>query len=118
MTLPRELHVWLHSLNLTYKVSNPKRDFTNGWLFAEIIARYHPGKIEMYQFDNVFKLDKKVNNWVHLAKLFTKLEIKVTFEDYDPVIHCAPNAAYRLLKKLYKELTGREVNDQLENIQE
>jgi hypothetical protein len=32
----------------------------------------------------------------------------VDFSDYDPVIHCAPDAAYALLKKFYKILTGRE----------
>jgi len=39
ISLPRELHVWLQSLNLTYKISNPKRDLSNGWLFAEILQR-------------------------------------------------------------------------------
>jgi len=99
-------------------VTNPKRDFSNGWLFAEILSRYHPDKIEMYQFDNGFKLDKKVGNWDHLQKLFTKLSMDLSFAEYDPVMHCAPNAAYRLLKRLYTELTGRIVHEQLEMIQE
>ena len=106
--LPRELHVWIQSLNLTYKISNPKRDLSNGWLFAEIISRNNPGEIEMYQFDNGIKLDKKVNNWEHLAKYFKKKEWKITKADYDPVIHCAPDAGYTFLKKLYTILTKRE----------
>ena len=112
------MHVWLHSLNLTYKVTNPKRDFSNGWLYAEILHRYHPEKVEMYQFDNGFKLDKKIGNWDHLSKLVKKLDYDIGVEDWDPVMHCAPNAAYNLLKKLYMELTGRTVNDQMEIIQE
>ena len=62
----------------------------------------------MYQYDNGFKLDKKTNNWEHLQKFFNKQKIPIEFSDYDPVIHCAPDAAYKLLKKVYKVTTGRE----------
>jgi hypothetical protein len=41
----------------------------------------------------------------------------IDFTDYDPVIHCAPDAAYTLLKKFYKILTGRDVDDALQPIQ-
>jgi hypothetical protein len=72
----------------------------------------------MYQFDNGFKLDKKMGNWDHLNKFFKREGIDVAFADYDPVIHCAPHAAFNLLKKFYSILTGREIVDQLEVIQE
>ena len=42
----------------------------------------------------------------------------VTEADWDPVMHAAPNAAYALLKKLYSVLTGRDIHDQLQPIQE
>lgn len=42
----------------------------------------------------------------------------IQFSDWDPVMHAAPNAAYDLLKKFYTILTGRELNDQLQPIQE
>ena len=44
--------------------------------------------------------------------------MEISFAEYDPVMHCAPHAAFNLLKKLYSELTGRVVHDQLEIIQE
>ena len=92
--MPRELTVWIQSLNLTYKITNPKRDLSNGWVFAEILSRYYPDNVEMYQYDNGFKLEKKQNNWEHLNKFFRKKGIPIGFADYDPVIHCAPNASY------------------------
>jgi hypothetical protein len=87
ITFPREIHLWLQSLNLTYKIQNPKRDLSNGWVFAEIFSRYYPDDLEMYQYDNGFKLDKKVNNWEHLQKFFKKKNIAIEFKDYDSVIH-------------------------------
>ena len=106
-TLPRELHQWVQSLNLTYKITNPKRDLSNGWLIAEILQRYFPDDIEMYQFDNGFKLEKKQNNWIHLSKFCKRRGIDITVRDFEPVIHCAPNAAMALLKKVYTLLTEK-----------
>jgi len=40
--------------------------FSRGKSFLLSFPRYHPEDIEMYQYDNGFKLDKKVNNWEHL----------------------------------------------------
>lgn len=62
----------------------------------------------MYQYDNGFKLDKKVNNWEHLQKFFKRKSMPIEYADFDPVIHCAPDSAYKLLKKLYQVLTTRE----------
>ena len=109
--MPRELHVWLNSLNLTYKISNPKRDLSNGFLFAEIFNRYFPSDIEMYQIDNGFKLATKENNWEFLQKLFKRKGIPIENRDYDGVIHCAPDEAYTLLKKVFTILTGKEIEE-------
>ena len=98
---------------MTYKIHNPKRDLANGWLFAEILSRYHPEEIEMYQYDNGFKLDRKRNNWEHLQKFFKRKELPITKNDWDPVMHCAPTAAYDLLKKFYCILNHRELKDDL-----
>jgi hypothetical protein len=105
--MPRELHIWLMSLNLTYKITNPKRDLSNGFVFAEIFNRYFPNDIEMYQVENGFKLAVKENNWDFLNRFFKKKGIAITSEDYDPIIHCAPDAAYILLKKAYTILTAK-----------
>lgn len=43
--------------------------------------------------------------------MFKKKGIAITNDDFDPVIHCAPGAAYKLLKKVYTILTGKEISD-------
>lgn len=104
-------------MNLTYKIGNPKRDLSNGWLFAEMLQRFYPTEIEMYQFDNGFRLDKKTNNWEHLVKFCKRKGLDISVRDYDAVIHCAPNAGYQLLLKFYTMLTGRTINDEPAEIQ-
>eukprot|EP00397_Hematodinium_sp_SG-2012_P018476 GEMP01018929.1.p1 GENE.GEMP01018929.1~~GEMP01018929.1.p1 ORF type:complete len:768 (+),score=177.90 GEMP01018929.1:61-2364(+) len=109
-SLPREILCWLQQLDLSYAVTNPKRDFSNGFLVAEMIARYHPKLIRMTSFENGLKLSTKNDNWQQLYKIFNKIGAGVSKGDFDPVIHGAAGAAVALIKKLYKYFTKRVVD--------
>jgi len=55
---------------------------------------------------------------VHLSKFFKRKSLDITVKDYEPVIHCAPTAAYDLLKKLYTILTEKVLIDEPAEVQQ
>ena len=68
-------------MNLSLPIKNVKRyeqqrradanrDFSNGYLVAEIMSRYHPGDVQMHSFDNGVGIATKKNNWGLLDRVF------------------------------------------------
>ena len=53
-----------------------------------------------------------------MQKFFKRKGLPVTVNDWDPVMHAAPDAAYQLLRTFYTMLTNRELADELQPIQE
>ena len=107
--IPREILKWLQSLDLSYSVRDPKRDFANGFLVGEILSRRYPA-IQMHSFDNGTEIRRKLSNWEHLDRMFTKLDIPITKKQWEPVMHNAPGAALDLIKYMYRIFTEKELN--------
>eukprot|EP00434_Breviolum_minutum_P012283 symbB.v1.2.010826.t1/scaffold711.1/size292957/7 len=103
--LPREIIKWLQALDLSFSIKNPKRDFSNGYLVAEILSRYHPQDVDINTFENGSRLEAKVDNWEQLYKLFKKKNIGISKAEFDPVIHCAPGAAVVFIYRIYEICT-------------
>ncbi|KAI8472558.1 MAG: hypothetical protein J3K34DRAFT_375963 [Monoraphidium minutum] len=100
-SLPREVLKWLLSLDLSYPVKNVKRDFANGFLFAEVLSRYYPSDIEMHSFENVTSTELKRANWMVLDKLFKKRAIPVEPRHVEAVMAADGDAAAEVLQLLY-----------------
>jgi len=108
-SLPREVLKWIQSLDLSYSVRNVKRDFSNGFLVAEIFSRYHAQDISMHSFDNGLKAATKNDNWEQLFRFFRKHNYPISRMDFDPVMENQPGTAVALLIKVYTLLTNRTV---------
>ncbi|MES1912517.1 MAG: hypothetical protein MHM6MM_004781 [Cercozoa sp. M6MM] len=108
-SLPREMLRWLQSLDLSFSVKNARRDFSNGFLVAEICNRYFPNSVEMHSFDNAHSTRAKENNWEQLRRFFQKRNIPVTRELIAGVILARKGAALPILRVLYESLTQKKL---------
>mmetsp|Transcript_43475 Transcript_43475/g.114672 ORF Transcript_43475/g.114672 Transcript_43475/m.114672 type:complete len:823 (-) Transcript_43475:71-2539(-) len=106
--LPRDIVKWLQSLDLSLLVKNPKRDFANGFLVAEILSRYYKD-MNMNTFENGQRLAAKVDNWEQLYRIFKKRGLPIGKNDFDAVIHHAAGAAVAFIFLLFNILTKRTV---------
>lgn len=108
-SLPREILKWIQSLDLSYSVKNVKRDFSNGFLIAEIFSRYYGHDISMHTFDNGCNPLTKNDNWEQLFRFFKKKNLPISKAEFQPVIEASPGASIALLMRIYQMLTKRPV---------
>ncbi|EGD73659.1 hypothetical protein PTSG_05371 [Salpingoeca rosetta] len=106
--LPREVWRWLQSLQLSIQVRNVRRDVANGYVIAEILSRYFPTKVKMHNYDKGSAIEKKMDNWRLLQKVFQTEGIEVDPKFINGCIHCKPGAAEPIITTLYKALTHRK----------
>ena len=110
-TLPREVLRWVQSLDLSYSVKNVKRDFSNGFLVAEIFSRYHQKYVTMHSYDNGQAMKNKKDNWNQLIKVFHRIGLPHLISETEAhyILCCEEGAAVRFVSKIYEVLTERQV---------
>ena len=115
ISIPREVYRWLQSLDLSYSVKNIKRDFSNGFLIAEIFSRYYSKEITLHSYDNGTSLKAKKNNWLQLLKIFRKTGFPDLLSDDNSILimNCDDNITALFICKLYESLTKKELTKQV-----
>jgi len=108
--LPREVLKWLQSLDLSLPVRNRRRDFSNGYLIAEIFSWYYPQEIQMHSFDNGTSIETKTGNWSIIKRFFQRQEYVIPKEEIEGTIHCKPGASQLLVQRIYAILTNRKIS--------
>ena len=110
MSFSRELHLWLQSLDLSLPIKQPRRDFSNGYLIAELLSRYHPSLVDLHHYRQGSSFDSKLSNWAQLERALAKMQLDLPRPLIDALLHCQPNAHVAVLTRLYPQLTGRTLH--------
>ncbi|KAG9394870.1 hypothetical protein J8273_0077 [Carpediemonas membranifera] len=108
-SLSREVLKWLQGLDLPFSIKDPKRDFSNGYLIAEIISRYYPsGPIKPVNVPNASSTKTKKENWAFINRVaLSKFDIDVPQEVIDRVIAGDNDAVVVMVNTIYTFLTKR-----------
>eukprot|EP00501_MAST-03F_sp_TOSAG23-6_P000600 GSMAST32.ASY1.ANO1.621.1 assembled CDS len=107
--LPREILRWIQSLDLAYSVKNVKRDFSNGFLVAEIFSRYDARNVQMHSYDNGISMKARKDNWEMLQRYFSKREFDLSEEEVNGLVYSKEGYVVPFLSKVYTYLTQREL---------
>ncbi len=108
-SLPRDVLRWIQGLDLSYSIKNVKRDFSNGFLVAEILSRYYEKNVKMHSFSNGVGMTCKNDNWYQLQRLFKKFGVECSKSTVNEIIHCKSGVGARFIEYLYTFLTGRKI---------
>ncbi|EHB14161.1 Spermatogenesis-associated protein 4, partial [Heterocephalus glaber] len=100
---------WLQGLNLSFFPRNISRDFSNGFLIAEIFCIYYPWDLKLSYFENETSLKVKLDNWAQLEKFLAKKKLKLPKELIHGTIHCKAGVPEILIQEVYTLLTHREM---------
>ncbi|XP_065803698.1 spermatogenesis-associated protein 4 [Muntiacus reevesi] len=100
---------WLQGLDLTFFPRNISRDFSNGFLIAEIFTTYYPWDLKLSSFENGTSLKVKLDNWAQLEKFLARKKLKLPKELIHGTIHCKAGVPEILIQEVYTLLTHREI---------
>ena len=104
---PRELIKWVEKLNLSYKITNFRRDLSNGYIISEILFRYDE-KINKNYFRNKFSLKSKFKNFVRIQKILKEKNFEISDEFIRKIIFMEKDASLDFLILLYKFFTKKK----------
>ncbi|XP_051025879.1 spermatogenesis-associated protein 4 [Acomys russatus] len=107
--LSRSVLRWLQALDLSFFPRNVTRDFSNGYLVAEIFCIYYPWDLRLSSFENGTSLKVKLDNWAQIEKFLAKKKFKLPKELIHGTIHCKAGVPEILIQEVYTLLTHQEI---------
>lgn len=104
------IYDWLNNeVKLSTKVDKIEKDFSTGYLFAELLVKYKQiPSIDKFYNSNLHK--HKVHNFTILDKTFKDFRIRLSPEEYKLLIEGKKNLAKQILYRIKMQLSKKEIN--------
>ncbi len=109
LQLQRSVLWWVQSLDLAFPVKNARRDFSNGFLVAEMFSRYYPREVALHSYSTNSCVAERKDNWNQLARLFARIGLDTNQDELNNIMHSTEGASVAFIEKCYEFLTKREV---------
>ena len=105
LVLVEDLCKWVDGFNLSRPKRDLNRDFSDGYMVAEIISQYQPYLVEIHNYTPCHDLKGKIENWQTLKnKVFKKLGISLSKTEIDDLANWRVGAIEQFLKRLKDNL--------------
>lgn len=96
---------WANSLGLSRAASSIENDFSNGYLFAELLAKHN--QLDAFSkgaFRDTARVQDAANNFAAMSPTLVRLRITVSPTQITEIIRGKPGAAGKLLYDCYSKL--------------
>lgn len=104
-----DIFEWVDSIPLSRPKKNINRDFSDGVLFAEVLASFFPKLVEMHNYPATCSATQKKNNWEVLnKKVLTKIGLKIPADQIADLVQAKVGAIEMALKSVYEKVRGYE----------
>jgi|Transcript_26390 hypothetical protein len=97
----KALYAWIDAIPLSRPKRNIARDFSDGVLFAEVIAAYFPLLVELHNYTPANSMKQKIYNFETLnTRVLRKLNYSIPRPSIDEIVNCRPGSVEIVLNSL------------------
>lgn len=107
-----QLYEWVDKIPLSRRKKNLPRDFCDAVLMAEVCAHFYPKIVDLFNYDQAFKIETKIYNWNTLnTKVLTKLKYPLDKETISDIASAKPGVIERVLWGLKNHITNLKIEE-------
>lgn len=109
----KALYAWIDAIPLSRPKKNIARDFSDGILFAEVVAAYFPDLVELHNYTPANSMKQKMYNFETLnTRVLRKINYSIPRSSIVEIVNCRPGSVETVLNSLqfrmakYRESKG------------